>query len=252
MFKSLPQLIPDPKNLVELQPEELAGYVLCAINLDLKSQPSEGPHRRGYEGELFQGPIPGYPDQMKREIVEAINEAMHWLITHGYLLPRPDTNGDSGWLTVSRKARTLKSVEEFKDAKHSAMFPTELLHPLIAKTAWRDFTRGRYETAVFEAFKAVEIAVRSAGGFTDADYGVAMIRKAFDPAGGPLASKMDLPAEREALSALAAGALGSYKNPHSHRSKPINEPGEAIEMIMLASHLLRIVDARASTRKGSE
>jgi hypothetical protein len=70
-----------------------------------------------------------------------------------------------------------------------------------------------------------------------------LMRKAFDSKSGPLRDPGLPSAEREALAHLFAGAIGSYKNPHSHRRVNI-DAGEAVEMIMLANHLIRGVEGK--------
>jgi uncharacterized protein (TIGR02391 family) len=115
---------------------------------------------------------------------------------------------------------------------------------LVQKGVWLLFLGGDYDTAVFQAFKQVEIAVRNAARFPDTEYGDRLMRQAFDPENGPLTDKGAVESERKALAHLFAGAIGYYKNPQSHRDVGLTEAAEAREMIMLASQLLRIVDTR--------
>ena len=72
-----------------------------------------------------------------------------------------------------------------------------------------------------------------------------LMRQAFKPAVGPLA-KADSHRGQESLMSLFSGAIRSYKNPHSHRTVVMNDPADALEIVMLASLLLRIIEDQST------
>ena len=189
-----------------------------------------------------------YPPDRGAEVQQAILEAWAWLEGAALLIEHPGWVAPHSIRLLSRRAYQLAAEPDARKVFAARRIPKEVLQPKIREDVWALYHRGKYDTAVFEAMKAVEVAVREAAGLLAADIGKDLMRKAFAVNSGALTDMTTAPAEQQARSDLFAGAIGSYKNPHSHRNVALDHPDEAAEIIMLANHLLRIVDALRAAR----
>lgn len=164
------------------------------------------------------------------------------------LIEIPDSfNGRNGFRIISEAGRKALSGVDFVAAKVRSQFSRDIFHPSLPDSAWNSFRSGDYDTAVFEAFKALECAIRKKGtgrnGITDKDFGVDLMLKAFDPSSGPLTDTSASPSRRKRRCELFTGAFGELRNPKAHGDPTITDPLAAVEEMMAAGVLQRVVDA---------
>jgi uncharacterized protein (TIGR02391 family) len=237
--RRLHDFIPDVETFLRLEPEDLAGVVLAWLNpiIDKDATPfnrhfvTQETHLEGYESR----DVP----QLRR----ALMEAWVWLEREGFVAPHPDFQH----YFITRRGRRVVTPQDMTAYRAASLLPKQCLHPLIVQKVSAPFLRGEYDTAVFQAFREVEVQVRAAGGFGPEARGVAMMRNAFNADGGPLTDATAEGGERQGVSDLFAGAVAVFKNPQSHRAVKV-EVHEAVELLGFASFLLKTVDARVAAK----
>lgn len=238
----LERFFPEPEILLQLKPEELAIPLLrCLINEE------EAEHDNNLVRENFFGIAihERFGGEQSTEVAKAITEAWLWLEREIMIAPRPEP-GAGRIMYVTERGKQLAEQSDIYAYIRSNLIPRGVLDPRLADKIQHLFIRGDYDTAVFQAFKEVEIRVRKAAGLPDTLLGTDLMRRAFHPNNGELTDNNQHPSERQALSDLFAGAIGLFKNPSSHRDVDWGDPGECAELIYLANRLLRIVEKHAS------
>lgn len=224
--------------MLALEPEEVAERLIPELQQERLVSPAAIMDKLYQRGETAM-----WPSASWGKVHLALAEAWSWLAREGLVVPAPDQPIATGWYALTRRAQALKTAADAAAFREAGSIPTHLFHHRIAEKTRSLLLRGDYDTAVFQAFKEVEVAVRKAGGYPNDLVGTALMQKAFHPETGPLRDKWAVAAERQAEMFLFAGAMGHAKNPPSHRDVAMDRV-QAVRLIAFASHLLHIVEIR--------
>lgn len=179
------------------------------------------------------------PPRDRAQVLRLWMEAFQWLEREGMIAPHP---GAEHLRFVTRRGHEA-AQGDVETYLRTQLLPRERLHARLATLVFAPFAQGRYDTVIFEAVREVEIAVREASGLGEGFYGTDLMRRAFHPETGPLRDPQLPAGEREGMGHMFAGAIALYKNPGSHRHAGFSGE-EAADVVVMASHLLRIVDSR--------
>jgi len=189
---------------------------------------------------FFMEAVAQQPVYREQGVPERIAEAWAWLEAHALIGPNPQqSSANARRMTAGGRDALKHGLQRLKAGRRLDVD----MHPLLAWTVRRQFLMGEFELAAFAALKEVEVRVRQLGGFSDDLIGVPLMAAAFSPKGpGPLVDTNADGGEQEAVMALFRGAIGTFKNPSSHRAVDYDDPVLAAEVVLLADLLMRLLD----------
>ncbi len=112
------------------------------------------------------------------------------------------------------------------------------------------FEDGHYARSVEEAFKCLNNAVKEKSGLSDQD-GYRLMQGAFS-AKSPVLRLNDLLTvsdkdEQLGYMNMFAGAIAGIRNPRAHEHEIDDQPDVALELLTLANHLMRKLEASTKT-----
>jgi uncharacterized protein (TIGR02391 family) len=216
------QFFPPMQEIPNMEPEELGPFILRHLKRD------------GSLHNRF-----NFFTCVPNEVASYLMEGWVWLEREGFIAVKPNDQFGLQYF-VTRKGDRVAAKEDFEAYKKAAMFPA-YIDAVLIRMVKPLFVRGDYDTAVFRAFKEVEVRVRKKADYGNDKYCRDLMVQAFGP-NGPLTDKSAPKGDQDAVRELFAGAISQCKNPSSHREVQFEDPAEAIDLICFANQLLRIME----------
>ena len=154
------------------------------------------------------------------------------------MLAARDSNG---FVYITRRGKRYASVEEMKIYMVERYLSLDVLNPDLRRKIYSDFLKGEFDSAAFKALKLVEVRAREIGGLSSDVHGKGVFQELFSPECTQTLPDDYSEKDRGNIINLFRASYELYRNPSGHRDIDMKVE-EAVEIIMLANHLLRILD----------
>ena len=136
----------------------------------------------------------------------------------------------------------------------SSLFERLITNQLLREASHQLFSDGHYSRAVEEAFKCLNNTVKDKSGLKDRD-GASLMRMAFSASTPVLylngihsQSEKD---EQQGYMDIFAGVMTGIRNPRVHEHDLVDQPEVALELLVLANHLMRRLDSTTKNKPTS-
>lgn len=171
---------------------------------------------------------------------------------------RLETAGLSDLDVLTVKTNALREAFGYKtqtrgmSINNLELFDALSSHPKIIKVSRKLFADGHYAQAIFEAFKAVNNAVKKKSGVTDKD-GQALMAWVFNEE-KPILKLNSLRTQSDkdeqiGFKLLYMGAMTGIRNPKAHDHILQTDPLRTLKYLAFASLLMEIIDGSTRSRK---
>lgn len=192
------------------------------------------------------------PEAILAEIDHAVLEAIEDLEQRGYLKRGGQVGNtkypEDDWLTLTIKGVKALSTGENPleiNTDDAAMFDQRAFHAEVCQVSRGLFGSGHYPQAVFEACKALNLAVKTKSGL--ATDGAPLMTQAFSVNNpvlrmNALANQSDRD-EQQGFMHLFQGTMLGIRNPSAHELVSLQDPTHALEHLSFLSMLFRKLDA---------
>ncbi len=170
------------------------------------------------------------------------SEAVAWLLSHGLLAEDASVTVGPGSLFPTRLGHEIAKTFGPGSAA-AAVRVIELMPTAISARIIPELSRGDYDVAIATAFKAIEVRMRERAGLSTHDFGSRLARKFFQRVASTALQQSQRHGDLSDEEHLFVGALGLYRDRAVHEAPHIDSLPYALEVIVIAGHLLRIVEA---------